>query len=42
VIEADTRHPVYAAFSRARQAYWDIYRGLAEPPEGMEITAYPL
>lgn len=40
MVQADTDHPLYAALGRARQVYWDIYRGLAPAPEGMEVTTY--
>ncbi len=42
VLRADPDADTYAALGRARAAYWDVYRGEVEPPEGMAVQVYPL
>jgi len=37
-IESDTEHAVFAALGNARGTYWDIYRGLADVPAGLDLT----
>ena len=37
-IETDTTSAVFAAFGQARSTYWDIYRGDAEVPAGLDLT----
>lgn len=34
--------PLYEGLGKARQYYWDIYRGLVPPPEGIELQVIPL
>jgi len=38
----DTTHPLYAKLAEARTYYWDIYRGLVPPIEGMKLFKYVL
>ena len=39
-IESDDQHPVFEALGRARQTYWDVYRGRAPVPAGLRLTAH--
>ncbi|MBN1350718.1 hypothetical protein JXJ21_14975 [candidate division KSB1 bacterium] len=39
---ADETHPLYAKLSEARSIYWDIYKGKAEVPDGLDLNRYPL
>ncbi|MBM4062753.1 MAG: hypothetical protein FJ265_16910 [Planctomycetes bacterium] len=40
--QADPEHEVYRALGEARTTYWNIYRGEAEPPAGLELRRFPL
>lgn len=38
----DTAHPVYAKLAEAKAIYWNIYRGTAKLPAGMNLYKYVL
>lgn len=40
--ESDVDDPLYRALGEARTTYWDVYRGLADPPPEMVVQAHPL
>jgi len=35
-------HPLFAKLAEAREYYWNIYRGNAEPPDGVVLSRYAL
>jgi branched-chain amino acid aminotransferase len=38
----DVKHPLYAKMADARAYYWNIYKGLVPPIEGMKLFKYAL
>jgi len=42
VHQPDETHPLYAKLAEARAYYWDVYRGIAPPVEGMTLFRYSL
>jgi branched-chain amino acid aminotransferase len=38
----DQSHPLYAKLAEAREAYWSIYKGAAQPLPGMVLSKYAL
>jgi len=42
LMESQREHPLYDALWAARAAYWDLYRGLGEPLDGITRTTHLL
>lgn len=40
--KADPEHPLFAQLGNARSYYWDIYRGEADVPAGLVLSAHEL
>jgi branched-subunit amino acid aminotransferase/4-amino-4-deoxychorismate lyase len=40
VQEADTQHELYKKLGEAKEYYWNIYKGVAPPPEGHRLNIY--
>lgn len=41
-LTSQSDHPLFEALGRARTAYWGMYRGEADVPEGLTLEAMPL
>jgi branched-subunit amino acid aminotransferase/4-amino-4-deoxychorismate lyase len=40
--QPDEKHPLYAKLAEAKAYYWNIYKGMAQPLDGMKLFKYSL